>query len=562
MGNTFVNIPVPTANGSGAAVDVSGMGASKTISLAGPFQAWVTIEVSNELVPTVWAPLITLGTPDGIVKDVAARWMRATVSDYKSGAPACDVGSDDSGASFATLVATAGNGEGAAVDVSDLPLFKSIIVGGTYRGNVQIEVSEDGVSNWSQIGFGFPNAGLQSQEITAHYMRVVRSGVPLISPGLPIIEIAACAGGGGGGGGGAQITQFTYRPGSGLAGPYVWDDFAALYVAFDAARTEQQVSGKFQIIFDDQDASPVVVSASGLGAVTYDFTDAELIGVHEDANVTLQFTDGGGEGDSLTVTHALWFEGLDVYSTGSRYVITPADGETITLTRASFNGGPAQVIGMFSVDCVINLENESRLHVPDGAAHEPIVLNNGTLTIHANGNTCLIDAAVISTGLGGAIIVIDVNSSSAIIDFNQIATLSANTNCAASFWYDSSPNTDPNGLIAGAISGGNLLVNPTTGVVWRCTGGTGWTLLNAVDTEQRFSYTVTGAEPDKANIVVALPAARANALYKVQCTQGTFAALLGQAVPVASRTNAQFVLSLSAMATAGDTFDFIVSDPT
>jgi hypothetical protein len=83
----------------------------------------------------------------------------------------------------------AGNGPGAAVDVSALGLFKTATVGGDYRGNVQIEISEDGISAWSQIGLGFPNPGAQSQVVAARFMRAVRSGVPLIAPGLPIVDV-------------------------------------------------------------------------------------------------------------------------------------------------------------------------------------------------------------------------------------------------------------------------------------------------------------------------------------------------------------------------------------
>ena len=192
--NTFVNIPVPAANGSGPAVDVSAFGASKTVSVAGPFDAAVTIEYSNEAVPTSWAPLVTFNNPDGNTYDFVAHWMRATVRGYKSGTPQCDVGGPDHGASFASLPVTVGNGAGAAVDVSGLGTFKTVTVGGAYRGNVQIEISEDGITAWSQIGLGFPTPGGQSQAVTAHWMRAVRSGVPLIDPGLPIVDVGGAQG--------------------------------------------------------------------------------------------------------------------------------------------------------------------------------------------------------------------------------------------------------------------------------------------------------------------------------------------------------------------------------
>jgi len=200
MANLFINIPVPAGNGSGAPVAMGAFGLVKTVSVTGPFIASVTIEISNELAPTMWAPLQTFNNADGFTYEVACRWMRATVVNYKSGAPACDVGGTDDGTLFASLPAPAGNGVGAAIDVSLLGLFKTVTVNGPFNGNVQIEVSEDGITRWSQIGLGFPNAGQQSTTVAAKFMRVVRAGVPTIAPGLPIVDVAACQIGGGGAG--------------------------------------------------------------------------------------------------------------------------------------------------------------------------------------------------------------------------------------------------------------------------------------------------------------------------------------------------------------------------
>src|SRR5262245_54825790 len=164
MANIFVSIPVPAANGSGAPVDVSTFGLSKTISVTGPYSASViTIEISNEAVPTRWSPLVSFNNADGIVIDAACHWMRATVQGYRSGVPACDVGGTDDGALFATTPATPRNGVGAAVAVSTRPLAKTVTVGRAYARTVQLEISDDGITNWSQIAFGFPQPGYQNQ---------------------------------------------------------------------------------------------------------------------------------------------------------------------------------------------------------------------------------------------------------------------------------------------------------------------------------------------------------------------------------------------------------------
>jgi hypothetical protein len=77
---------------------------------------------------------------------------------------------------------------------------------------------------------------------------------------------------------------------------------------------------------------------------------------------------------------------------------------------------------------------------------------------------------------------------------------------------------------------------------------------------QVFGYVVTGLEPDLSELVVPLPAVRANATYRVFPSQGQCTNLLGMAA--AGKTVAQFVLSLSAPSTAGDVFNFLVVDNT
>ncbi|HET9061828.1 MAG TPA: hypothetical protein VFO62_00935, partial [Candidatus Binatia bacterium] len=197
MANQFVNLPAPAGNGSGAAVDTSTFGGLRTITSSGngfTFEPTVTIEFSNELVPTNWAPLWTFGKPGEKVVVVAARWMRATVSNYRGGgAPVVDCGGNDSGAQFAQLPTTPGSGIGAAVDVSGMDSFKTIHVGSKFRGALNIEISEDGGATYSQVAT-FYNPGYKSLELVAEFMRVRRVGVPQNSPGSPVVWVGAVDG--------------------------------------------------------------------------------------------------------------------------------------------------------------------------------------------------------------------------------------------------------------------------------------------------------------------------------------------------------------------------------
>ena len=224
MANTFLQLPAPAADGAGAAVDVSGMGGPKTIVVAG---SWTlppntTIEFNNDpLQAGSWTALDTVQAGGFIVAEVASRWLRARVSNFKGGqAPEVWVGSTDAGASFAALGAPAGNGAAAAVDVSTLPLFKTVQIGGTFRGEVIVEISEDGGVTWGQPFPGFQAPGFASEILAADFMRVRRVGVPANTPGLPIVNVGACDVGGGGGGGSGNPQLFEYVAVGGEANPF------------------------------------------------------------------------------------------------------------------------------------------------------------------------------------------------------------------------------------------------------------------------------------------------------------------------------------------------------
>jgi hypothetical protein len=214
-----VTLPAPAANGSGAAVDMSTFGGTKTITVSSggagaASPPSVIIEVSNQASPTKWAPLAFFAPDGSQTVEVACRWMRATVTGYIGGsAPSVEVGGTDEGTDFATLVAPAGDGSGAGVDTSSLGSFKTVHVGGPFQGALNIEISEDGGATYQQkLSFQSGQAGVQSAVFVADFMRVSRNGVPTIDPGTPIINIGGTEVGGGGGGGGsgnAQVFRYT-----------------------------------------------------------------------------------------------------------------------------------------------------------------------------------------------------------------------------------------------------------------------------------------------------------------------------------------------------------------
>ena len=214
MANTFLNLPAPAGNGAGAAVDVSSMGALKSIVVQGVWPKpqktpTVNIEMNNAAVATdgSWAPVCTFyGTGIQTVQ-IAARWMRARVSNYNAGAaPAVNVGGVDDGSVFAELIAPAGNGLGAAVDISALPALKTLQIGGRFSGSIILELSEDaGGTRWAQWE-AMQAPGQQTQIAVAYWARLKRVGVPSNDPyGVPVINLGAALPGSGGDGTGVNV---------------------------------------------------------------------------------------------------------------------------------------------------------------------------------------------------------------------------------------------------------------------------------------------------------------------------------------------------------------------
>ena len=92
MSQIFTNLPAPTANGSGAAVDVSAYGPLKTITVSGGADCVVVIEMSNDPAGTYWAPVWVFQNGGQKSFNIACRWLRATVQQYLVGTPVVNVG--------------------------------------------------------------------------------------------------------------------------------------------------------------------------------------------------------------------------------------------------------------------------------------------------------------------------------------------------------------------------------------------------------------------------------------------------------------------------------------
>lgn len=202
--NSFVTLTPPVGNGSGAAVDVSQLGAGKTIvvgSSGGVYEPITTVEASQDGIS--WAPLASFTGKSERNVVVACKYMRQTVGKFVDGSvPAVGVGAATSPVTLTTLDVPAGNGFGAPSTATGLQSLKSMQVGGDFRGTINIQISDDGGVTYDTVASFSPGGvAIISEIFTADHVRVHRTGVPTVSPGLPTLIIADNPGGGGGGGG-------------------------------------------------------------------------------------------------------------------------------------------------------------------------------------------------------------------------------------------------------------------------------------------------------------------------------------------------------------------------
>lgn len=246
MANSFVDLPAPAANGAGDWVDTSAFGSVKTITVSGlgsgpAANCAVTIEFSNESSPTTGAALRTFQVGSTGTFTLACRWMRAVVSNYKGGTPMGAVGGQVDGSFFTELDVPTGDGSGTPTDTSGYPLVKTVQVAGSFRGSVNIEISEDGGASWAQA-MSFSSPGYQSVPLEVEdFVRVTRSGTPQFNPGQPVVWFGATypPSGVSGGGGGGQSLVINVKD-YGAVGNGTNNDTSAINTAMAAAQAARK----------------------------------------------------------------------------------------------------------------------------------------------------------------------------------------------------------------------------------------------------------------------------------------------------------------------------------
>lgn len=292
MANVFANLPLPVLNGPGGSVNTSTMGKTKTIVVAGSFPgALLTIECSVDG-GVVFAPVCSFQGDEKKVVEVAAEFMRVTVSGRKTSVPFTaniDVSSNDDGMLSLPIPLPPGNGIGPAVAAAALGTFNTFIAGGAFVGaRILVEISEDGI-DYAPCALFAGQGGLVSKAVTAAFYRASvsgrRSGVPftgsLAVGAVNDPNTGAVVGPG-------DSNCLIYQPGGPATGPGTFNDWNALMAQLASYRANASGGGCYTIQFDDDFVSPAPIPAGG----PYDMTNVRWEGDSEDFATFVDIADG------------------------------------------------------------------------------------------------------------------------------------------------------------------------------------------------------------------------------------------------------------------------------
>lgn len=340
----------------------------------------------------------------------------------------------------------------------------------------------------------------------------------------------------------------TWRPGSGLPGPIVFDSWIALYAELESLRTAAHDSGAFTIIFDDSDG------ALDMPVGDFDMDRSSLISVHGfDSSSTLSLV---MLADGVVITNLLSITGLLIrpVATSTTSAITLADGQTLNLYAAQLSPAATSAHTLLFVTghAYLRLSDECIIAPTDGG--QVIQLDSGaTLDVHLDGSRSqLISGTVV--GDGTTTLNVFIGAESSVFGWPQIFVTGAVLYLQqGAFW--GANNGNPNGILTAAM--GAVFVDFDTGLQYQnIDGGTTW-LTNS---PQRFTYTATGAEG--ASFDITLPAARLSTDYVAQVTGGGLAFQLTFDVPLTGYTLTKIHVNSSAALTVGDVLIVDVADLT
>jgi len=249
-----IDLAVPATNGAGAAIDSSALGPTKTVVIAGDLGG-ASVQVQGGTNAGGYVDVLSTSMGGAFVIEGVFEEMRVVVSNAKSAVAAtCQVMADSPGSQTAALN-DAGAGAGAALDVSSMGAFKTIVCSGAFGGDIIIQLSEDGIDFVDVATLTKPD--FVNVNATASQMRIFRSN----GNGSPLPHVIASEG--------SSFAAFTpgsavlYSPG-GAPGRNVFANWV------DAVGALEQIAGRKTLALDDSNAAiSIPVGAWNMAGVTW-----------------------------------------------------------------------------------------------------------------------------------------------------------------------------------------------------------------------------------------------------------------------------------------------------
>jgi hypothetical protein len=417
MANVFANLPLPGANGVGAAVNTSTMGRKRTIMVSGSFTgAFITIEASVDGGATFAAVASFRHGIGERTIELAAQYMRARVAGRTPFVPfdvSVDISSTDDGATFLAIPLPAGNGPGPAVSAAGLGSFHTAIASGSFQGaRILLEVSADG-SRWLPLASFAARGGVISRTVTAAWYRAnVKGRLPAV-PFSGSLSVGAVNDAAAGGGGGGEATDTTITANHNVvstledtpvSGNLILDDTTtegtlsiiqytiagepALYLPGDASRV---ITGCGSIVVAANGAftfTPLTNYTGAVPVLQYWVTNGHQMRV---ATLTLTVL-AANDGPVAYDDYALSFQGEAVTLDVLQNDVDP-DGDTFTL--ATLNGVvPTVGVAIPVTDGSVVLEASGSITVTPDALFEGTITFPYTITDGALSDTGLVTIQV------------------------------------------------------------------------------------------------------------------------------------------------------------------------
>lgn len=263
-------LPVPSANGPGAAVNVAALGKDKTVVIAGDLRGVIDVEGSIDGVHWAQIPPFFYDPDSGEERGFVVQFMRAVTGGYYGGSSVCTVGAPQATNNFVSIPVPVAVGPGPSVPVGAFGSAWTILAGisGPFRGAAVIEISHDGAS-WAQVFENIIGPSCQSGQVSAEFVRVNKIRHNPVVPGPLFVSLGAQQPITSGSSGGSSFPADCQA--TDAVGEFVYVTSAAIMGIPQVSKCDITVAGKFPaigLIVDKPSATTCIVQVLGEATIS------------------------------------------------------------------------------------------------------------------------------------------------------------------------------------------------------------------------------------------------------------------------------------------------------